>query len=370
VAGRAGATAGGPGHLSGRWRWTARRAGAPWHRTGPGSTCSPSSSTAPASPSARSKHPPKDSRSPRSQRFETAAFATVLDRLDLTDVVVTADALHTQRTHAAYLHRHHGRYAFIVKGNQPTLHAQMRDLPWAHVPIVHDELVKGHGRREHRTLQVVSVAAGIGFPHARLAARVTRTRGHTRTGKTSRQAIYAVTSLGWDDTNATGLAHLIRGHWAIEVQRPPRPRHHLRRRRLPGPHRHRPPAHGHPAQHRHRPDPHPRPRPQHRRRDPNAGSTQQPTPRPPGQHSRHIRHRSIDFELTLPRRLVVDPDRAGLAALWVSRWVFLHGNNCAATQCWRGSHHLGVVSLLDDGVLPVVGGGVATVMGCRGVSAR
>ncbi len=98
----------------------------------------------------------------------------------------------------------------------PTLHTQLRALPWAEVPIVHDEHGKGHGRREHRTLQVVSVVAGIGFPHARLAVRVIRTRGHTRTGKTSREVVYAVTSLGWDDITAAGLATIIRGHWAIE----------------------------------------------------------------------------------------------------------------------------------------------------------
>ncbi len=46
---------------------------------------------------------------------EIAAFATVLDRLDLTNVIVTADALHTQKAHARYLHRHGGRYVFIVK---------------------------------------------------------------------------------------------------------------------------------------------------------------------------------------------------------------------------------------------------------------
>jgi len=65
---------------------------------------------------------------------EIAAFATVLDRLDLTDVVVTADALHTQRAHARYLHRHGAKYVFIVKRNQPSLHAQLAALPWAKVP--------------------------------------------------------------------------------------------------------------------------------------------------------------------------------------------------------------------------------------------
>jgi len=151
-----------------------------------------------------------------SKGFEIAAFATVLDRINLTNVVVTADALHTQRGHARYLHRHGGRYVFIVKGNQPALHAQLRALPWAQVPIVDREHDKGHGRQEVRTLQIVSVAAGIGFPHARLAVRVTRTRGHTRTGKSSREVVYAVTSLGWDDITAARLTTIIRGHWAIE----------------------------------------------------------------------------------------------------------------------------------------------------------
>lgn len=65
---------------------------------------------------------------------------------------------------------------------------------------------------------MVSVAAGIGFPHARLAVRVIRTRSQTRTGKTSREIVYAVTSLGWDDVTAAALAQLIRGHWTIENQ--------------------------------------------------------------------------------------------------------------------------------------------------------
>jgi len=151
-----------------------------------------------------------------SKGFEIAAFTTVLDRIDLAGVVVTADALHTQRTHARYLHRHRGRYVFIVKGNQPTLHAQLQGLPWAQVPVLDRQEGKGHGRRETRTLQAASVRAGIGFPHARLAVRVIRTRGDTRTGKTTRERVYAVTSLGWDDVTPARLADIIRGHWAIE----------------------------------------------------------------------------------------------------------------------------------------------------------
>jgi predicted transposase YbfD/YdcC len=151
-----------------------------------------------------------------SRGHEIAAFATVLDRIDLSGVVITADALHTQKAHAAYLHRHGGRYVFIVKGNQPTLHARLTALPWAQVPVGHRSQGKGHGRRESRTLQVTSIATGIGFPHARLAARIARTRTNVRTGRTSTETVYAITSLGWDDITAAQLAEVIRGHWAIE----------------------------------------------------------------------------------------------------------------------------------------------------------
>ncbi len=151
-----------------------------------------------------------------SKGHEITAFATVLDRIDLTDTVVTADALHTQRSHARYLHRHGGRYVFIVKRNQPTLHAQFTALPWPAVPVTDHDEGKSHGRRETRTLQLTGVATGIGFPHAKLAARITRTRTHVSTGETSTETVYAVTNLGWDDVTPGQLADLIRGHWAIE----------------------------------------------------------------------------------------------------------------------------------------------------------
>jgi predicted transposase YbfD/YdcC len=147
---------------------------------------------------------------------EIAAFATVLDRIDLRNLVVTADALHTQKAHARYLHRHGGKYVFIVKRNQPSLHAQLAALPWAAVPVADHTEAKGHDRRESRTLQVVAVKAGIGFPHAKLAARITRTRSHVTSGATSRETIYAVTNLNWQQVTAAGLAELIRGHWSIE----------------------------------------------------------------------------------------------------------------------------------------------------------
>ena len=99
--------------------------------------------------------------------YEIAAFATLLDRVDLHGRVITTDALHTQRSHAHYLHRHGAHYAFTVKRNQPSLHERLAALPWAQVPIGHVSLEHGHGRTEHRTVQLISaVHPRLGFPQA------------------------------------------------------------------------------------------------------------------------------------------------------------------------------------------------------------
>ena len=146
-----------------------------------------------------------------------AAFAAVLDRIDLATTIVTGDALHTQRAHARYLHRHGGKYVFIAKRNQPRLHDQLAGLPWDQVPVADHTEDKGHGRRESRTLQVVSVKNGIGFPHAKPAARIIRVRTNLQAGETSTETVYAITSLAAGQVSAARLAQIIRGHWAIEA---------------------------------------------------------------------------------------------------------------------------------------------------------
>jgi hypothetical protein len=50
---------------------------------------------------------------------EVPAFQPLLAGLDLAGVVVTADALHTQRDHASYLVGRGADYLLVVKANQP-----------------------------------------------------------------------------------------------------------------------------------------------------------------------------------------------------------------------------------------------------------
>lgn len=141
----------------------------------------------------------------------------MLDLVDLTGAVVTADALHTQRDHADYLVVQRGAdYLLTVKANQPTLFAQLKHLPWADVPVVAAERGRAHGRVAQRSIKVVTVSSGILFPHARQAIQITRKTRRPATNKWTTEIAYAVTSLTADQATAAELAGWVRGHWHIE----------------------------------------------------------------------------------------------------------------------------------------------------------
>ena len=153
---------------------------------------------------------------------EIARFRPLLDGLDLADTVVTADALHTQREHADWLvTAKHAAYLLIVKANQPTLHHQLRRLPWRDIPVADHTRDRGHGRVETRRLQVTTVA-GLDFPHATQALRITRRVRPLASRRWRTVTVYAVTSLTAAQAHPARLADWIRGHWGIEAL------HHIR----------------------------------------------------------------------------------------------------------------------------------------------
>jgi len=153
---------------------------------------------------------------------ETSHFTELLAPVDLAGAVVTFDALHTVRANLDWLVTgKKAQYIAIVKRNQPLLHAQVRALPWRQVPAGSVTRDRGHGRAETRTLKAAHVS-GLDFPHARQAIKITRWRQDTATGKTTRQTVYAVTSLTSADATAQDLARLVREQWSIEAH------HHVR----------------------------------------------------------------------------------------------------------------------------------------------
>jgi len=153
---------------------------------------------------------------------EIARFRPLLEGLDLADTVVTADALHTQREHADWLvTAKHAAYVLIVKANQPTLHHQLQRLPWRNIPLADHTRDRGHGRVETRRLQVTTIA-GLDFPHATQALRITRRVRSLHNRRWRTVTVHAVTNLTAAQASPARLADYVRGHWGIEAL------HHIR----------------------------------------------------------------------------------------------------------------------------------------------
>jgi predicted transposase YbfD/YdcC len=149
---------------------------------------------------------------------EITCFAALLDPYDLQGVTVTGDALHTQREHARFLvEAKKAHYAFTVKRNQKNLYEHLRTLPWEKATAKFYDRTTGHGRKETRVVQALTVTdLGVDFPHAAQVARVVRHRTDTKTGKQSRETVYVITDLPSRQASPERIATILRAHWVIE----------------------------------------------------------------------------------------------------------------------------------------------------------
>lgn len=149
---------------------------------------------------------------------EITRFAPLPDQIsDLRDAVITADALHCQREHVTYLARRGAHWILTVKGNQPHLHAQLAALPWRAVPDLTRETDRGHGRREIRSLKILTISTGIDFPNAAQAIQIRRRRRRLdQPRQFTTETVYAITDLRVHQAKPGQLAAWIRGHWSIE----------------------------------------------------------------------------------------------------------------------------------------------------------
>lgn len=146
---------------------------------------------------------------------EITCFQPLLDTVDLTGVVVTADAIHTQRAHASYLIERGADYVLIVKDNQPNLFTQLDSLDWDTTPL-HTNENTGHGRLERRTIQVQPAPENIDFPHVAQVFLIERYVTHTASGKNTAVAVLGITSCDANQADAPQIAAHTRKHWHIE----------------------------------------------------------------------------------------------------------------------------------------------------------
>lgn len=144
---------------------------------------------------------------------EIPAVQGLLEQFDLTDVVVTVDAMHTQTDTATQIIEAGGDYVFTVKANQPKLHQACKALPWKHIPAT-SATTTNHGRQVTRTIKTVDAPPWVTFAGAAQIAQVRRTV--TRHGKKTVEVVYLITSATRRAAPPATLADWVQGHWGIE----------------------------------------------------------------------------------------------------------------------------------------------------------
>jgi len=143
----------------------------------------------------------------------------LLDGLDLKDKDITADALLTQRKLAEYLVvKRQAHYHFTVKANQATLLEDLAlffaDRKQPHFAL-HDP--PDHGRIETRNIWTTTALNGyLNFPHVGQAFAIERIAIDKKTGKSSRDIAYGITSRSPQQADPQRLLEINRGHWTIE----------------------------------------------------------------------------------------------------------------------------------------------------------
>lgn len=143
----------------------------------------------------------------------------LLDAIDIQGKEITADALLTQRPFATYLvEERQAHYHFTVKGNQPHL---FEDIALYFRERQEPDCLMGpsleHGRIETRRIwTTTALNAYLDFPHVGQAFVIERERIEKKTGKSSTELAYGITSRTPEQADAQQVLQTNRSHWSIE----------------------------------------------------------------------------------------------------------------------------------------------------------
>ena len=143
----------------------------------------------------------------------------LLDGLDLHNKDITADALLTQKKLADYLvDKRHAHYHFTVKANQATLCEDVALIfqdRKQHDFVINDP--PDHGRIETRNIWTTTALNDyLDFPYVGQAFAIERIAINKKTGQSSRDIAYGITSRSPQQADPQRLLEINRGHWTIE----------------------------------------------------------------------------------------------------------------------------------------------------------
>jgi len=145
----------------------------------------------------------------------------LLEGVSLENKDITSDALHTQTAFAHYLvEQRKAHYYFCVKGNQPTLLADIECYFSNDVgPTDYEDNVSiAHGRIEVRRIWTTTVLNDyVNFPHVAQAYRIEREITNKKSAETSIEIAYGITSRTPEEACPKTVLHKVRDHWSVEV---------------------------------------------------------------------------------------------------------------------------------------------------------
>ena len=162
----------------------------------------------------------------RDKSNEIPAVRTLVGQLRLAGRTVSLDALHVQADTLRLLVQQ-GQAHYVttaVKNNQPTLLEDLKAIDWEAPECVasqQETLDKAHGRIETRRCRRLDLTGKqwngyAHLPYRRQAFRIQRQRTRLKTGATSTEVAYGLTSLPPAEADSQRLMALVRGHWEIE----------------------------------------------------------------------------------------------------------------------------------------------------------
>jgi predicted transposase YbfD/YdcC len=144
-----------------------------------------------------------------------------LPALPVAGRVLTADALHTHVPFFLRIQQLGGDAMLVVKDNQPTLHEHL--ATYFADPLASFEEAETidlqRGRKEVRHIKVTCALSDYlqrDWPGMAQVAQLTRTVTTKKTGKTTIEVVYIITTLSRQQASPQRLLELIRGHWSIE----------------------------------------------------------------------------------------------------------------------------------------------------------
>jgi len=155
---------------------------------------------------------------------EITAIPELLKLLDLAGCIVTIDAMGCQKAIVAEIAESQADYVISLKGNQGTLHREVKEyLDWgerigfSEIAVDYAEtLEKGHGRIERRRCWVSEeinwLSESADWKKLKSVVMVESEREIINGAKTTERR-YFISSL---EANAANALRAVRGHWAIE----------------------------------------------------------------------------------------------------------------------------------------------------------